>query len=217
VGREALVALAWLLVQIPSLAVAQVHLRGLDGADADSLSARVTHAAEVVDARLGTSGPIEVEVAPDLETFAREGGRGRLAGAVEINGRILMPPPRVLARFEDLDATLRHELVHLRVSEGARHLPLWLHEGLACEVSGEDLPVPGPLPANAEALGRLEKQLHDDRSPQDLGRDYAIARALVRKLGPDVLIREWKRLRQTKDVLGTTLEGRTLAERLWST
>jgi hypothetical protein len=201
-----------------ALTLAQLHLRGVSGPAAEALEARVSSAARAIDARLATGGPIEVVVEPSLESFAQAGGRGRRAAAVAVDGRLVLPPWEVLQQLEDLDAVLRHELVHLRLGTADGHrVPRWLFEGLACELSAEELPDAGALPDSEAALQRLDGRLLHPPDLEALGRDYAAARALVRRVGAARLLAAWPALRAAPRPLAVELEGVSLSHRLFGT
>lgn len=121
----------------------------------ERLQARLERAREQIEAAHGAiaATDIEVRLAATTSDFVAGSGRGRREAAAAVGGRLHLQPLAVLARLEDLDAVLRHELSHLLVESRHRRCPRptprWLHEGLAGIVAMEDsstaLDSPAPL------------------------------------------------------------------------
>ncbi len=112
----------------------------------ERLQGRLERARAQLEAEHGPIGSadIEVQLAATTSDFAARSGRSRREAAAAAAGRLHLQPLAVLARLEDLDAVLRHELAHLLVESRHRRCPRatprWLHEGLAGAVAGEPAP-----------------------------------------------------------------------------
>lgn len=96
--------------------------------------------ARAVTERTGWAMPahVELRVYPDLDSFRNATGEpGWVAGYTQ-GRRIYLQPAKVLRRRAALEATVRHELLHVLVeSRAAAGLPWWFREGIVEFLAGE--------------------------------------------------------------------------------
>jgi hypothetical protein len=122
---------------------------------------------------------VEVTVCATTQSFTRLSGRPWHSAAAFVRGRIILQPPPVLRRYEDLDATLRHEIAHQYLETRlGKKVPLWFQEGLAMWIA-DDRPA-GPVrptrPKDMLAVERTLRRLGDRRRAESA---YSAAYAAV--------------------------------------
>jgi len=135
------------------------------------------------EARFGQKARVrpQLRVYPSVEVYRDATGQpGWMAASTR--GRVVrLQPVEMLRRRGTLEATLRHELLHVVVESHARSgLPLWFREGLVLYFSD-----PSPAPASApDAMNtaEIERILAAPRDLAELERAHAAARARVAAL-----------------------------------
>jgi stage II sporulation protein D len=136
---------------------------------------RVLHDAE---RRTGwkLEGKPRVQVYPTVAAFRDSTGEPGWVAASTIGGVVRLQPLSMLKRTESLDATLRHELLHMMVEGRAREgVPLWFREGVVLYLSGD-------RSRGRANLVDLEEQFQHPKSEQALKEAYAAASATVTDL-----------------------------------
>jgi stage II sporulation protein D len=123
----------------------------------------------------GVSG-IEVRIYPDLDTFRDATGEPGWVAAYTTGKRVHLQPSMDRT---SLDATLRHETLHIMVEEKVRAtLPLWFREGLVGWLSGEA----HASPAERVSLPPSDADLRQRTDAAQARKSYAAAASMVSSL-----------------------------------
>ncbi len=117
----------------------------LPEADRDSLPAiRRSASAAMTElaGKLGVPEPalVEIRFHPTVEAYTRATGQPWWTAAATAGARIDLLPLDVLRRRGILDRTMRHEVVHVLTAGTLASRPLWVREGLAAVMAGDELP-----------------------------------------------------------------------------
>jgi hypothetical protein len=106
--------------------------------DRDRIERLVSRLIADVAGRLGTRAPASVTLRfhPSVASYQRSTGRAWWTAATAIGTRIDLLPVEVLERRQQLERTLRHELVHVITASELQAAPLWAREGLAHYMAG---------------------------------------------------------------------------------
>lgn len=170
-----------------------------------------------LDVLFGVKSRVRVRICADMHCWRTGSGRpGYISAALVGDGEILTQPARSLAKLEDLEGTLAHELVHLLIRRVAgRNCPRWLDEGLALWLSGQSVAGEAVLPRDERELARLEERLRSGKTTRErLQEDYAVCRLLVKNLvgqvGETALVRALSGLKRAASPLDLTVRGKTL-------
>lgn len=133
---------------------------------AEALSERLEVArAQVLEVFPGADGEkklgsIDVVVAESTDAFMRRSGRGGYQAAAIVGSRLYLQPVGLLSSYQDLDATLRHELAHPLVEAvTGRGAPRWLVEGVVMSIAQEKppgYPAESDIPLSLAGLARVE-------------------------------------------------------------
>ncbi len=173
-----------------SLADERVELLTVNpGADRPALTAA---ARALRDAEEQTGWRMEVRpqlrVFPSVTAFRDATGEPGWVAA-STRGRIIrLQPTNVLERKGVLDATLRHELLHVLLEAHAKQgLPLWFREGVVLWLAEPNHPSHSVVPPE-----QIERRLNRPASEQELRHGYAASRArvaqLVKRFGKDAVL-----------------------------
>lgn len=126
--------------------------------------------------RLPSSIPVTIH--RSTFEFAARSGANRMHIAGVRSGRIHLQPIGVLERFEGLDRSLTHELVHVALAGAGGRMPRWLSEGLAMNVAGERHPAEGGFGSAVE----LDRALAGTQDVAGMKRAYGTAERMTRTL-----------------------------------
>ncbi len=130
--------------------------------------------------RSGVPAPsgIEIRVYPDLDSFRNATGEPGWVAAYTQNRRIAMQPATTLKVRGSLEATLRHEMLHVLVdSQALAALPLWFREGLVGYLAGA-----GGSPAASSDRPPRDADIRQTSDPARARRAYAQAERAVATL-----------------------------------
>jgi stage II sporulation protein D len=119
----------------------------------------------------------QVKVYPTIAVYRDSTGAPGWVAASTLGNVIRLQPIGTLQRTRVLDATLRHEFLHLLIESRARPgTPLWLREGLAIYLSNPD----SVTPASVD-MAALEQRLHSLRNEQQMRAAYRDCAGAVAK------------------------------------
>lgn len=119
-----------------------------------------------------------LRVYPTVGTFRDSTGEPGWVAASTVGRVIRLQPPSVLRTKGALDATLRHELLHMMVEERVRAgTPLWFREGLVLWLTGAH-----PYKTAHRRAPELEEKFEQPKSAEELKGAYAQAAARVAAL-----------------------------------
>lgn len=198
-----------------------VEVTGPDNT-ADRIAKIVCGKKKSLDELFGLKSRVSVRVCEDMDCWRRKSGRPwYISAALVADEQILTQPPRSLAKLDDLEGTLAHELVHLLIRKTAgRNCPRWLDEGLAQWLSGQTSAGESRPPKDEKELAELERRLRSTRTRRDqLERDYAASRSLVKQIveqvGVKFLVRSLDGFKKIPDPLDLPVEGKSLRSLLF--
>jgi len=138
--------------------------------------------------KTGAPAPVDLRFHPTVEAFTRATGLPWWAAARTRGTVIDLQPVAVLRRKGVLDATLRHEFVHVLTDAVLAGRPLWIREGLAVVAAGEFRAGSGPTRTGCPT----DAELRAMASPDAWRRAYvAAARCVVAAIGD---VARWRRL-----------------------
>jgi stage II sporulation protein D len=145
-------------------------LKSVDPAQDRAVLALAERQIRAAAERTGWPAPAGLEflVYPDLDSFRNATGEPGWVAAHTVGKRVHLQPAAILRSRDSLDATIRHEVLHMFVeSQAAPDLPLWFREGLPLflEAPGRS---GGPVhvPTDAE-LRRLDNPDRARRAYED--------------------------------------------------
>ena len=123
----------------------------------------------------------QFRIYPSLDTFRNSTGDPGWVTASTRGHVIRLQPPELLRSAGTLEATIRHELLHLLV-EGHAHrgLPLWFREGIVFALAAAGPPARDPGVFHNTAV--LERALTRPQTHQEAEQAYQTARARVESL-----------------------------------
>ena len=152
------------------------------------------HKAETDSALRIKSHPV-LKVFPTLASYRDSTGEPGWVAASTRGNVIRLQPANLLQQKGALQATLRHELLHVLVDDNTRaSLPLWFREGLVLYLAEGETPATHLLlPAD-----KMESTLRNPQSREQMQESYAAARAAVA-----ALVRQYGR----SEVLGWLIRG----------
>jgi stage II sporulation protein D len=133
------------------------------------------HKAETNSALQLRSHPV-LKIFPTLASYRDSTGEPGWVAASTRGSIIRLQPASLLRQEGALQATLRHELLHVLVDDNTRvSLPLWFREGVALYLAeGETRATHRLLPAD-----KMESALHNPQSREQMQEAYAAAKAAV--------------------------------------
>lgn len=127
---------------VVSAAGVQLALPADEERDRADVVREIVAARQDVARRTGSAVPasIRVTVHPTIESFGRATGQPWWVSAATLGSAIDLVPTAILRRQGLLERTLRHEIAHVIVDERLANRPMWVREGAALYLSGEDAP-----------------------------------------------------------------------------
>jgi len=149
-----------------------------------ALVARADRALREAESRTGWQLAVrpELRVYPTVSVYRNATGEPGWVAASTRGHTVRLEPPEVLNSAGVLDATLRHEFLHLLIESRARPgLPLWFREGLALYLNGEVAPG-GAVGTGPSDFAALDRALVNAASAGDQRSAYGKARAAVARL-----------------------------------
>jgi hypothetical protein len=130
--------------------------------------------------RLGTSipGGLTLRFHPTVASYQRSTRRPWWTAATANGDRIDLVPLDVLERHQQVERTLRHEIVHVITAGDLEEAPLWVREGLAHYLAGAE-GMRSPAAADEDTACPDDAAFSDAASATDLAALYGRSAACV--------------------------------------
>ena len=153
-----------------------IDILSTDRNDAVVLFPAAEHALQVAIERTGWDMPTrpQLKVFPTIAIYRDATGEPGWVAASTLGSVIRLQPIATLRQTHSLDATLRHEFLHMLIESNARPgAPLWLREGLAIYLENPDAAKPGKV--DVDSLEKRLDSLHTEAEMRAAYRDCASA------------------------------------------